>query len=78
MVVSHFLLLGVEANALANNSGFGAFGAPYWEGHFEADCEDALTGFACTGAEGMLTSELVGGGGALVLRRDVTSHIWDG
>ena len=78
MIVSNFLLLGVEANALANDSGFGAGSAPDRKGHFEADCEDALTGFACTRAEGVLAGELVGGGGAFVLWRDIASHIWDG
>ena len=75
MVVSHFFLLRIEANALANDSGFGAGGAPDREGHLEADGEDSLTGFACTRAEGMLARELVGGGAALVLWRDITSHI---
>lgn len=76
MVVSHLLLLGVKANALANDSGLGAGGAPDGEGHFEADYEDALTGFVSARAQSMLASELVGGGGALVLWRDITSHIW--
>ena len=78
MIISNFLLLGVETNALADDSGFGAGSAPDRKGHFEADCEDALTDFACTRAEGVLTSELIGGGGAFVLWRDITSHIWDG
>lgn len=78
MVIAHFFLLGVEADALTDDSGFGTGGAPDWEGHFETNCEDALIGFACTGAEGMLAGELVGGGSALVLWRDVTSHIWTG
>lgn len=77
MVVSHFFLLGVEADALANDSGFGAGRAPDREGHFKTDCEDTLTDFACTRAECMLAGELVGGGGALVLWRNITSHIWD-
>ena len=75
MVVSHFFLLGVETDALADDCRFRAGGTPDREGHFETDCEDALTDFACTRAEGMLTGELVGGGGALMLGRDVTSHI---
>ena len=75
MVISHLLLLGVEANALPNDGGFGTGSAPDWERHFEADSENALTGFACTGAESMLASKLVGRGGAFVLWRDVTSHI---
>lgn len=77
MIISDFLFLGVEADALADDSGFGAGSAPDREGHFEADCEDALTGFACTRAEGMLAGELVGGGRAFVLWRDITSHIWN-
>ena len=75
MVISLFFLLGVEANALANDGGFGAGAAPDRKGHFEADCEDALTGFACTRAKGMLAGELIGRGAALVLGRDITSHI---
>ncbi len=75
MIISHFFLLGVEADALADDGGFGAGGAPDREGHFEADSQYALTGFACTRAEGMLAGELVGGSGALVLWRDITSHI---
>ena len=75
MVVSDFLLLGVETDALANDSGLGAGGAPDRERHFESDCEDTLTGLACTRAECMLARKLVGGGGAFVLWRDITSHI---
>lgn len=75
MVISHLFLLGIEANALANDSRFGTGGAPDRKRHLEADGEDALTGFACTRAECMLARELVGGGGALVLWRDITSHI---
>lgn len=78
MIVSHLFFLRVEADALADDSGFGAGGAPDRKGHFEADCENTLTGFACTRAKGMLAGELVGGGGPLVLWRDITSHIWDG
>lgn len=78
MIISNFLLLGVETNALADDSGFGAGSAPDRERHLEADCEDALTGFACARAEGVLASEFVGGGGAFVLWRDITSHIWGG
>lgn len=75
MIISNFLLLGVEANALADDSGFGASSAPDRKGHFEADCENTLTDFACTRAEGVLAGELVGGGGAFMLWRDITSHI---
>lgn len=75
MIVTHLFLLGVEADALADDSGFGAGGAPDRERHFEADCEDALTRLACTRAECMLARKLVGGGSAFVLRRDITSHV---
>ena len=75
MVVSHFFLLRVEANTLADDCRFGASGTPDREGHLETDCEDALTSFACTRAEGMLADELVGGNDALKLWRDITSHI---
>lgn len=78
MIITHFFLLGVEADALANNGGFGAGCTPDRERHFKANSEYALTGFAGTRAECMLACELVGGGGALVLWRDITSHIWDG
>ena len=78
MIISHLFLFGVEANALADDSRFGAGVAPNGKWHFKADCKDTLTSFACTRAESMLASELVGGGAALVLWRDITSHIWDG
>lgn len=78
IVASHFFLLGIEADALADDSGFGAGCTPDRERHFEANSEYALAGFACTRAECMLAGELVGGGGALVLWRDITSHIWNG
>ena len=75
MVIPDFFLLGVETDALADDGGFGAGGAPDREGHFEANCQNALTDFACTRSEGMLAGELVCGSGALVLWRDITSHI---
>ena len=78
MIVPNFFLFGVEANALANDSGFRAGSAPNRKGHFEADCKDALTSFACTRAERVLAGELIGGGGAFVLWRDIASHICDG
>ena len=37
MVVADFHFLGIEADALADDGGFGAGGAPDGEGHFEAD-----------------------------------------
>lgn len=77
-IIAHFFLLRIEADALADDSGFRAGGAPDREGHFEADCEDTLTSFASTRAESMLAGEFVGRGSALVLRWDITSHIWDG
>lgn len=75
MVVPHPFLLGIEANALANDSRFGTGRAPNRKRHLEADGEDALTSFARTRAKCMLARELVSGGGALVLWRDITSHI---
>ncbi len=42
VVVPDLLLLGVEANALADDGWFRAGGAPDGEGHLEADGEDAL------------------------------------
>ena len=75
MIVSYSFLFGIEANALTNNSGFRTGGAPNREGHFKANCEDTLAGFARTRAEGMLAGKLVGGGAALMLWRDITSHI---
>ena len=45
-VVADFLLLGIEADALANDRRVGtAGGAPYGEREFEADGEDAEVGF---------------------------------
>ena len=53
MVISDLLLLGIEADALADDGGFGAGGAPDGEGHFEANGEDALTGLAGSITESM-------------------------
>lgn len=66
MVVSNFLLFGIEADALADDGGFGAVGAPDCVGHFEADGEDALAGFAGAGTEcvsAFVVSEGQGGEG---------------
>ena len=75
MIVSYSFLFGIEANALTDDSGLRTGGAPNREGHLEADCEDPLAGFACTRAEGMLAGKLIGGSAALMLWRDITSHI---
>ena len=75
MIASYSFLFGIKANALTNDSGFRTGGAPNREGHLEADCEDTLAGFACTRAESMLPGKLIGGSAALVLWRDITSHI---
>lgn len=48
MVISNLLLLGVEPNTLTDNGRLGARGAPDSKGNFEANCEDALAGFAGT------------------------------
>ena len=53
MVVADFPLLCIEADTLADDSGFRAGEAPDCEGHFKAYGEDALTGLAGAGAEGM-------------------------
>ncbi len=53
MVVPDLLLLGVEANALADDGWFWAGGAPDGEGHLEADGEDALARLAGAVSEGM-------------------------
>lgn len=53
MVVADFFLFSVEADALADDGGFGTCGAPDGKGHFEADGEDALTGFAGARTESM-------------------------
>ena len=76
MIIPHFLLLGVEPNALTDDCGFGAGGAPNGKRHFEADRQDALASFVGTRTQSVLAGELVGGGGALMLWRDITSHIW--
>ena len=46
VVVARLLLLGVEAHALADDGLARAGRAPDWEGHFEADGEDAGGGVA--------------------------------
>lgn len=53
MVVTRFLLLGIETDTLADDSGLGACGAPDRIRHFEADGEDALASFTSTRTEGM-------------------------
>ncbi len=91
MVVSNFLLLGIEADPLPNDSRFGTGGAPDSEGHFEADGEDSLAGFASPVAESMsiyvqqrrrevvrlsiLAGKLIGRYGSLMFGWDITSHI---
>lgn len=45
VVVSDFLLLGVEAYALSDNGGWCAVVAPYAEGPLEAHSEDPLGDF---------------------------------
>ncbi len=51
MVVADFVLLGIEADALADDGGFWTCGTPYGKGHLEADGENALSGFTSAGAE---------------------------
>lgn len=76
VVVAYFFLFGVEADALADDGGLRAGGAPYGEGHFEADGEDALGGeLGCAMAEGVFFMEFVGGGCAFEVWRDITSHV---
>lgn len=43
VVVANSLLFGIETDALTDDGGFGACGAPDGEGHFEADGQDALS-----------------------------------
>lgn len=75
-VISHALLLGVEAHALADDGGLGAVRAPDGEGHLEAHGEDAVGGeLGGAVAEGVFLVELVAGGGALEVRGDVASHV---
>lgn len=76
MVVAHFLLLGIEANALAYDGGLRAGGAPDGKGHFETDGQNALARLASTGAEGVLARDGVGGEDALLLRGHITAHVW--
>lgn len=75
-VVSHALLLGVEAHALADDCGLRAVRAPDGEGHLEAHGEDAVGGeLGGAVAEGVFLVELVAGGCALEVGRDVASHV---
>lgn len=76
MIISDFLFLSIEADSLADDNRLGTCGAPDRERHFEADSQDALTCFTGTRAEGMFTSELVGGCSTIMLWRDITSHVW--
>lgn len=74
--MADFFLLGVEADALADNGGLGARGAPYGEGHFEAHGEDAVRGESGGApAEGVLLVEFVGGRGAFDVGGDIASHV---
>ena len=75
MVFPDFLFLSVEAHALPDYRGFEARAAPDWEGHFEADGQDALFYFGGAGAEGMLVGDLIGGFDTFEFWWDVTSHI---
>ena len=61
MVVADFLLLGIEAHALADDGRFRARGAPDGERHLEADGQDALGGFSRARAEGVFFGDLVRG-----------------
>lgn len=75
-VVPHALLLGVEAHALADDCGLRAVRAPDGEGHLEAHGEDAVGGeLGGAVAEGVFLVELVAGGCALEVGRDVASHV---
>jgi len=76
-VVSDFLLLGVEPDALPDDCGFGTGAAPYCERHLEAHGQDAL-GLELAGAR----AESVAFAAGLVERldafevwRDVASHV---
>ena len=53
VIVANFLLLGVEADPLADDGGFGAGRAPYGEGHLKAYSENTLTGLAGAVPKGM-------------------------
>ena len=53
VVIADLFLLGVKADALANDGGFGAGGAPDWEGHFETHGENALAGLPRAVAQSM-------------------------
>ena len=77
MVVPDLLLLGVEADALADDGGFCAGGAPDREGHFEADGQDALGDLRGAGAESVaFPRSLVGVEDAFLVRGDVAAHVW--
>lgn len=53
MVIPDFFLFGIEANTLADDGRFRTSGTPDSEGHFEADGENTLTGFASARTQGM-------------------------
>lgn len=91
VIVSDFLLLGVEAYALPDNRRLRTGSTPDCEGHFKADGEDTLTGLTGTISKSMsvLRQQGIGGfGRLLILARkligrcgpfmfwwDITSHI---
>ena len=73
MVVSYFLLLGVETDALADYGGWGAVVAPYGEGEFEADGQDALGDLV--GAFAERVRGVVEARGVRGVRRVVPPHV---
>ena len=75
IVVPDFLFLGIEADALPNDGGFGAGRTPDWKGHFEADSEDSLFDFVGASTESVFAGELVGGLDAFLVGGDVASHV---
>lgn len=79
VVVAHFLLLSVEAHALADDGGFRAGGAPDRKGHFEADGQDTLGDVFGTRAEGVAFSGgLVGVEYAFLVGGNVAAHVCGG
>ncbi|KFY38897.1 hypothetical protein V494_04167 [Pseudogymnoascus sp. VKM F-4513 (FW-928)] len=70
-----FALLSVEAHALPDDGGFWAGRAPDWEGHLEADGEDAEVRFGGAGAEGVLFLEGVAAEDAFLVGGDVAAHV---
>jgi len=79
VVIPDFLFLGIEAHALADDGGWAAVRAPYGEGEFEADGENALgelVGALAERVRGGVEARGVGGVGRIVPAHIEALHLW--